>query len=270
MTPCTCSFQAIDILQITILADRKYTYTQPTFYEVASILRASTALSFESFKPWAHQYLQAMWPSTLDSISTVRTPLATETIILARLCSVPSVLKRALYELVRMEGFGQVYEIQDDGEDAKPSRTLSAADHLLLTKAREKLGSRWIKIALSFPRDLDSAPTSSANLDMEQDVKVEPPQDDIQVTIVEPGVVCTNIECTFTNLDNAHHAHRKLVHDSEIFEKYIWDPVCGIHALIDAPWAEEGFCTECVDKMKDKWQRQKEETWNDLDVWFGL
>lgn len=211
-----------------------------------------------------------MWPSTLDSISTARTPLATETIILARLCSVPSVLKRALYELVRMEGFGQVYEIQDDGEDAEPAGTLSTADHILLTKAREKLGSRWCKIALSFPKDLGSAPSSSANLGMEQEVKLESLKDDILVAIVEPGVVCTNIECTFTSLDNTHHAHRKLVHDSEIFETYIWDPVCGIQALIDAPWAEEGFCAECVDKMKDKWRRQKEETWSDLDVWFGL
>ncbi|KAF9461804.1 hypothetical protein BDZ94DRAFT_1263029 [Collybia nuda] len=227
--------------------DRKYTYTKPTFQEVASILRASTALSFEKFKPWARQYLENMWSPNLDSVTTTCIPLATETIILARRCSIPSVLKRALYELVRMKGFGQIHVIHDDNDDSKSAGTLSATDHLILTKAREKLGSRWIEIALSPPRVLRPA-----------------------ASVPTPRPLCDNAHCTFASPENTHRIYRKLVHDSGIFASYIWDTICGVQALLDAPWTDEGCCVGCVGKIKGEWQRQKERIWRDLDVWFGL
>jgi hypothetical protein len=171
-----------------------------------------------------------------------------------------------------MEGFGQVYEIQDDGKDVKLNEALSAADHVLLTKAREKLGSRWIKIALSPLNDLTPTPNvPQPAINAQNEIKLEYPENNVRKTTMEPETTpCTSIECTSTNPDHTHHAHRKLVHDSGIFESYIWDPICGMQALIEAPWGGEGFCRQCVDTMKDKWRKRREEAWRDLDLWFGL
>ena len=82
-----------------------------------------------------------MWSDELADLSTTPIPFAWETVILARQCSIKRVLKPALYELVRTEGLGQDYVLDDEGIN----------DRKLLFKAREKLVSVWITAAASLP-----------------------------------------------------------------------------------------------------------------------
>jgi hypothetical protein len=41
-------------------------------------------------------------------------------------------------------------------------------------------------------------------------------------------------------------------------------------ALMEAPWAEAGFCGACVDLRKQVWGQAMEKSWQDLDAWFGI
>jgi len=68
-----------------------------------------------------------------------------DTVLLARRRNVNSVLKRALYELVRAEGFRQE-TTGDDGDDEADSdqSALSTSDILLLLYTREQLTTFWM------------------------------------------------------------------------------------------------------------------------------
>src|ERR1700733_451562 len=118
---------------------RKYTRTPPKFPVFASILRASTALEFPSFREFAVTYLQTMWSDDLDAVSDKCLPYALETIVLARECNVPGPLKRAFYELLRIPEFLDVF-----GEDRFPAvaqhaHPLSPADVRRLQRTRNRL-----------------------------------------------------------------------------------------------------------------------------------
>jgi hypothetical protein len=60
------------------------------------------------------------------------------------------------------------------------------------------------------------------------------------------------------------------VHESGIFAEYHCDPLNGMKALMEAPWAEAGFCGACVDLRKQVWGQAMEKSWQDLDAWFGI
>ncbi|KAF9463193.1 hypothetical protein BDZ94DRAFT_1164397, partial [Collybia nuda] len=208
-----------------------FVYKKPPFRVMASILRSSSLLSFNEFKQWASQYLEDMWSPNLADLTRNRIPFATESIALARHCNLSSALKRAMYELVRLEGFGQAEEAgSDDGQDAddKENVEISPADYRALVKARERLTTLWL-------------------------------------TQMSPVMACTS-----TNGTLSIQAHVKLVIDSGIYEEYHADPMCGFQALMDAPWAEEGFCEACIDTRKKAWVNGREKAWENLGLWFGL
>lgn len=82
----------------------------PSFEYIAALLRVSTVLQFPSFRQFAIHKLEEAWPCRLEEF-TVALPWighAAETVALARDCSVPGVLKRALYALVMTPGFSSV------------------------------------------------------------------------------------------------------------------------------------------------------------------
>jgi hypothetical protein len=174
-----------------------------------------------------------MWPTSLKSVTVTGIPFAAESVTLARQCNIPSVLKRALYELVRVEGFGA-----DNGDRGESLPRISSGDYILLLRAREKLTNIWITAA-ACPSNLRACASG-------------------------------NVECTSNKPKLRDYTLMKLIHRTGFFKDHIYDPVCGFRALIDAPWAEEGFCQYCVDKRKRVWTNEREALWKDLDLWFGL
>lgn len=221
---------------------RTYYYSIPPFNTIAAIFRASTGLAFTELAAWSTRYLQEMWPSSLAALSTTPIPFATETVILGRQCSISSVLKRALYELIRTEGFGQY-----DNERA-PDARLSPSDHEALQRSREKLTLLWITTAGSVLNDFRKCPASS-----------------LPTSAVTTAGVCLTSDWGLTTI-----AHTRLVHESGIFAEYHCDPLNGMKALMEAPWAEAGFCGACVDLRKQVWGQAMEKSWQDLDAWFGI
>ncbi|KAH7918835.1 hypothetical protein BV22DRAFT_971978, partial [Leucogyrophana mollusca] len=84
------------------------------FPVVAAILRISHSsrssmaqvAQFANHRASAIEYLERRWPSDLRSLTLKVNHFAVETVILGRQCNIPSVLKRAFYELLRSSGFG--------------------------------------------------------------------------------------------------------------------------------------------------------------------
>ncbi|GBE83708.1 hypothetical protein SCP_0507640 [Sparassis crispa] len=119
------------------------------FPALASLLRAAHALAFPRILNFASHVMRTTWAPDLACLTSVRTPNAAETIVLARTCNIPEVLKRAYYELLRSPGFHQSNDDIDDAIQRKAA--LEAAEYALLLAAREKLQEVWIQIASTPP-----------------------------------------------------------------------------------------------------------------------
>ncbi|KAH8112966.1 hypothetical protein DFH11DRAFT_394730 [Phellopilus nigrolimitatus] len=275
-----------------------------TFETIASILRTSTDFAFTSLRAWAAGKLQDMWPEDISGVTPVPRPYATETVVLARECDVPKVLKSALYELVRTEGFGLYDEDEEeagDGGDAnrgdyEPAKSegdededtlssppnsaqnthtitksyLSRADVITLTYAREWLVGRWIAIATRPP--VVTLPT-------------------------------TQSPCEHRSSDAKHWARTVL--ESGLFSERIYDPIVGLGVLANVElhepdgaevrkgkdghwylkssnsgetdlgflyvdWMKESSCKSCAIIAKDKWKKERNKMWKGLDEIFEL
>ncbi|KIM80535.1 hypothetical protein PILCRDRAFT_822256 [Piloderma croceum F 1598] len=134
----------MDVKDLEILLDTMenaitYHTEPPSFDYIASLLRTSMTLNFPKFREFAIHCLNEAWPSDLDSfvIDFKWHERAAETVTLARTFNVPSLLKRALYELLRTPGFSK-----------DPANDLSKDDIIILSRAREHLSHAWIKAAI--------------------------------------------------------------------------------------------------------------------------
>ncbi|KAG7445524.1 uncharacterized protein BT62DRAFT_932619 [Guyanagaster necrorhizus] len=227
-----------------------YFYNPPDFFTAASIFRASSALSFNRFRDWATRYLEEMWPSSLSKVTTTPINHASATVILARECGLKSIRKRALYELVRLTGFGQ--DDSDDETDhhhhhhqpssSRSSRTaISSSDYRLLVRAREMLTSAW------------TTRIATATFGVE-------------------GKCVGNVSgCTASEVGLVAAKHQEMVGASGLFETFLRDPICGTQALMELDWAKAGgYCQGCVDQRIVVWRKARERMWEDLDIWLGL
>lgn len=64
------------------------------------------------------------------------------------------------------------------------------------------------------------------------------------------------------------HSHMKSVHTSKISTDFMYDPICGLQALINASWREDGFCEKCIAAQKLVWGTARKKAWEDLDDWL--
>ncbi|PBK84228.1 hypothetical protein ARMGADRAFT_1000460 [Armillaria gallica] len=213
-----------------------YFYNPPDFLTVVSIFRASSALSFNRFRDWAARYLEEMWPSSLCKVTLDPISHASDTVILAREWGLKSVRKRALYELVRLAGFGQ----DDSDDESDHSTTISSSDYRLLVRAREMLTSAW------------TTRIATATFG------------------VETKCVGNVESCTAADVSLVASKHQEMVVASGLFETFLRDPICGTRALMELDWAKAGYCQGCVGQRILVWGKARERMWEDLDIWLGL
>jgi hypothetical protein len=220
-------------------------HQDPSFQKIAGILRVASLLSFPDFRDWAVHLLEDQWSPSLSDVSTAPIGHATETVLLARACDAlpASVLKRAMYELVRLPGYGQT------------DRTgVSPRDFRALVKAREELTSLWMMTTSPYTPDLAVCASAAAAA-----AEAEP---------LAPAPI--PVPCTTLDPLQSSRAHYKLVRESSVADDFLYDPLCGLQALIDADWAAEGYCAECVRFRREMWGKRCEKVWENLDIWFGL
>ncbi|EAU80303.2 hypothetical protein CC1G_13243 [Coprinopsis cinerea okayama7 len=86
----------------------------PSFLRTASILRVAHKLDIPMFESWARDVITKTWSANLDDLTPEPIPYAVETVALARQCNLPSsVLKRALYEIVRRDNYDLDRQVGD-------------------------------------------------------------------------------------------------------------------------------------------------------------
>ncbi|KAF8067814.1 hypothetical protein FPV67DRAFT_1159129 [Lyophyllum atratum] len=215
-----------------------YAHTQPSFQTITSILRVSTALSAKKYKSYASECLHTMWSPRVAKLTTVPIPHATESIILARQYGLSPILKRAMYELVRLEGFGQ----PKPAPSGSAAPLLTAHELSALVYAREQLTNTWNKA------------TDSAELPL---------------CAQASNTTSDGVACTATSPARTSEVYRKVIGELGIVKKYRYDPVCGLWELRLLPWAQV-FCRACVERLREMWLRELLRVWRKLDGWFGL
>ncbi|KAG2370319.1 hypothetical protein BDR07DRAFT_1387002 [Suillus spraguei] len=112
----------------------EYYFQPPPFSVLAPILRAATALRFETYRVWAAGVLGQTWSEN-----------AAEIIALARSCNVNNGVKRALYELSRTRWIGL------NGNDVIEQLGLEQIDHAdrkCVELIRELSVTTWSEIAM--------------------------------------------------------------------------------------------------------------------------
>ncbi|KAI0059211.1 hypothetical protein BV25DRAFT_1157099 [Artomyces pyxidatus] len=230
----------------------------PPFPILASILRASTALSFENLRNWAVRILECMWPQELNALKDEETPHAAETIVLAQTCDVPRVRKRAYYELLRTPMFGQEEPAEDDvillDNDGNVQRDdvgtkLSAQNYATLVRAREKLNDEWIAAAAYAPSDI-----------------VCP----LAIKGREPDGSSKKQVCISADEQKVDWHWTTSVHKTGIFAEDMLDPVLGLDNLIAVDWKKGGYCKECTTMRRNSWRKLRERWWASLDRWLQL
>ncbi len=110
-----------------------------TYETIAAVLEVADALSFDSYYKWALKIFEKKWPASLDDLTPTPIPYAMNTVILSTKCNVPSIRKRALYELFRTEDLEQSLKNYTHDE-------LAAID--LLRVPRQKLTESWVQEVL--------------------------------------------------------------------------------------------------------------------------
>ncbi|KAG2045313.1 hypothetical protein BDR03DRAFT_1086811 [Suillus americanus] len=156
----------------------EYYFQPPPFSVLAPILRAATALRFETYRVWAAQVLGQTWSSSLADLTPEPMENAAEFVVLARSCKVNT-------------------------------------------------SSSWNKKA-----------KSSASQE------------------------------TCSSEYGTQDAWDKRIHNSGLYTKFLFDPVCGAQALIDIPWGEEGWCSYCIRSKRTTWRKIREKLWSDMDKWI--
>lgn len=275
----------------------------PPFATLAAILRASTAFEFASMKAWAVSSLESMWPNDLKSVTPMAKTYASETLQLARECDVTNVLKRVLYEIVRMGGFGLHTvedEIKDEDEDSEgddeeeEEEEADDEDDRIKIEADEETENA---ADLEEIKSIDKGNTPSSN---DKEGKEQNPlsADDLRMLIIArerlvsewvlqaacaPKRMCQNVEA---HKDDAF-LWAKLVHSRGLFEENMYDPLVSLGALAnltfsDEPYENEGdlgvlwvnweenWCPECTPRMEETFEKARTKIWEKLDIWFGL
>jgi len=240
----------------------------PTFLVVASIFRASTVLDFTDLKTYARRVLEEKWAPPPDlkptgseqneeadqdadedgniDISKLLTynPYPSTTILLSRECNLPSVMPRAMYELVTMDQFGldevteeDVDEEQEDENGTMRRPKLPEVEYHRLIRAREKLVSLWINDVLKPPKVEHSGPTTCVAGDPERDATWHS-----QTVLSSPQTG-----------------------EEPIFQSYIYDPFAGLNKIMKLDWEAKGYCEQCVKDKKRAWKGMMRRWWKSFE-----
>ncbi|KAG1734947.1 uncharacterized protein EDB91DRAFT_1250771 [Suillus paluster] len=237
-----CNTTADDLAALLKFDDNpiEYYFEPPPFLVLAPILRAATALRFEWYRAWAARILEQTWSSNLVDLTSERKENAAEVIVLARSCGVNSGMKRALYELARTRRIG----LPDDDVSGQPRlKRIGRADERRVALVREFLVTTWSRVAVR----IDTFPCLDEKW---------------KASLRDTAKICPQKRAQQATWDIR-------VHDSGLYTRFLFDPVCGVQALIDIPWEEEEWCSDCIQLRRAAWTMIRQELWNDMDKYIA-
>ena len=192
---------------------------------------------------FAERSLREMWPAELSAVTEAVIPHANETVVLAKTCTMPELLKRAYYELVRSGSLGQDEGDSDAEEDddgpAFPPR-IERSDLVMLVRAREQLALQW-HLAARFPPPLEEFPCPLSG------------QEHAKKSVQTRQEKCTKAR------KNHGKSWDALVRD--LYIDYMYDPLCGLQQVIEVDWTKTGYCDGCVESFRASWVRKIAIAW---------
>ncbi|KAG1813042.1 hypothetical protein EV424DRAFT_72334 [Suillus variegatus] len=216
-----------------------------------SLIRAAAILGFDNDRTWLVRELAALWPSNLGELFVNPEPRldAPKVACLARTCDIDSLLKPAFYDMARAPGFG--LDRLDESEQ------IGRADVLRLVRVREYLSGMWAQVAAH------EDPTFVC-----QNLQAAPSSNDERPSGLSANTNGKPVLCPTPSAMDSHclsatarrEAWVRLVHYSQIFAPYRYDPLRGLAALINIPWTDE-WCRDCVEKRKADWHKMQRRIW---------
>lgn len=227
----------------------QYAYKNIPFKTLAPVLRAGTTLEYTSITSIAARSFYLMWNPSWDtttwdlemdlmSLEVPFMPLPPSTVvdlidgtILAHSIGAKHILRRTIYDLA-----SALNSYSHQGFDHLPLQIKTLVETL-----RGKLQLTWNTIA-AVPSDFQCSSTAD----------------------LEGSRSC--IAKDFTSINARNIAHRDIVHNSWMFQKYWGNPMGGIEALVDSAgrWREKGYCEGCVKVQVEGWNQAKENLWAEL------
>ncbi|KAG0703085.1 hypothetical protein DFH29DRAFT_918810 [Suillus ampliporus] len=218
----------------------EYYFEPPPFSVLAPILRAATALRFETYRAWAARTLKQMWSSSLADLTSKRKESAVEVIVLARSCGVNSGVKRALYELARTRRIG-LHDNDVFGQSGLEQ--IGRADERCVELMRELLVTTWSEVAVRIDTSVCKNDKKKGSYD------------------------ASSKRCPLKTTQQATWDIH--IHNSGLYTKFLFDPVCGIQALINIPWEEEHWCSDCIQSRRATCTKTRRDLWNKMDKWIA-
>ncbi|KAG2339289.1 hypothetical protein BDR05DRAFT_1062258 [Suillus weaverae] len=217
-----------------------------------SLIRAATVLDFDSDRVWLVRELEGLWPSNLGELFVNPEPRidAPEVASLARTCNIDALLKPAFYDMARAPGFGL------DRLDG--SEQISRADVLRLVRMREYLSGTWSRVAAH-----EDPTFVCQNFRDASSSNGEGPSS-LSENAGEKPALCPIASASMDNNCLSATARReawvRLVHHSDIFARYRYDPLRGLAALANIAWTDD-WCKDCKEKRKADWHKMQGRIW---------
>ncbi|KAI0701089.1 hypothetical protein BC835DRAFT_1325057 [Cytidiella melzeri] len=221
-----------------------YAFALPTFSTLASVLRAATALDFPVPREFARRALGVMWSADLAKVTGEALPDAAIAAQLAAVYNLPTMRKRALYELLRQENYSQADTLLDTQataalSDKEPTMTdaLPRNDILLLALARQHVQDEWFSI-LREPRGLTGT--------------------------------CTVEVCKTRDRSQAHRVWEKKVLRTALLKFGLTDPLVALQIVGKLDWNQCGYCVHCIASIQ-RWSAEEQiRVWKLLDQWLRI
>ncbi|KIK97896.1 hypothetical protein PAXRUDRAFT_824479 [Paxillus rubicundulus Ve08.2h10] len=216
----------------------QFHFTTPTLPVLSSLLRASTCLRFDRCRALAIKFLEIEWSCSLDNVGLEKKAGAIDVAVLGRKCGVKGVLPRAFYELARADGgYGlgsnrvETDTVRSEpGEEKEMLEGISKADLALIGRVREHMVLAWAQTA----------------------ARLSP-----------PCIDHTSPDCP--SIATQRETWERRVHDSGVYQRFLFDPICGLQTLADIDWEEDGWCQECVRVRREVWSQERQKLWE----WLG-
>ncbi|KAM5531981.1 hypothetical protein V8D89_014381 [Ganoderma adspersum] len=210
-----------------------------SFKNVLKVLHSPLYVHTPSFTEHSHRKYQD--GARLTAFSWQRHRSAIE---VGRKYGMPGVLKRAFYELLSSQTFGDMLESAASHHSAIDKLSIAEEDARRLLAARLKLGRLWRKFIMESPsgawRVSDKDPRSTYRCCHARDSK-----------------------------ETRAGKWRNFVCERGLLE--VDDP---IRLDLVKEWRNvdegEGWCHGCLDSKRRAWEEKRAEWWNEMDVWFGL
>jgi hypothetical protein len=220
-----------------------------------SLIRAATVLGFDSDRVWLVRELEALWPSNIGEPFINLEPRidAPEVAALARTCNIDALLKPAFYDMARAPGFGL--------DRLAESEQISRADILRLVRMREYLSGMWSQVAAhENPIFVCQNIWDALCSDGEGPASLSETVDEKPALRPTASISMVN---TCLSATARCEAWVRLVHHSDIFARYRYDPLRGLVALTNITWTDE-WCKDCMNKRKANWHQMQGRIWETI------